>query len=112
MSRTPARIANSELTIQSAQQASDAGASPKVCIRAEDLQITAMPTEHPNSWPGTVRVAGFQGNDIRYAIQLESGPELDALGGLRRGEQHKVGDRVWVTVNPNEVQILPAEVLA
>jgi iron(III) transport system ATP-binding protein len=109
---TTARITNSELTVQSAQQASDAGTSPKVCIRAEDLQITAMPTEHPNSWPGTVRVAGFQGNEIRYAIQLESGPELDALGGLRRGEQHKVGDRVWVTVNPREVQILPAEVLA
>lgn len=109
---TTARITNSELTVQSAQQAGDAGTSPKVCIRAEDLQITAMPTEHPNSWPGTVRVAGFQGNDIRYAIQLESGPELDALGGLRRGEQHKVGDRVWVTVNPREVQILPAEVLA
>ncbi|MGN6441633.1 MAG: ABC transporter ATP-binding protein [Arthrobacter sp.] len=109
---TTARITDSGLTVQSAQTTTDAGTSPKVCIRAEDLQITAAPTEHPNSWPGTVRVAGFQGNDIRYAIQLESGPELDALGGLRRGEQHKVGDRVWVTVNPREVQILPAEVLA
>jgi len=39
-------------------------------------------------------------------------PGSISLGGLRRGEQHKVGDRVWVTVSPREVQILPAEVLA
>ncbi|MBT1004271.1 ABC transporter ATP-binding protein [Paenarthrobacter sp. DKR-5] len=110
--QTAARIAASDLTIHATQPPAQAALSPKVCIRAEDLQVTAAPTGSVNSWPGTVRVAGFQGNDVRYAVELEAGPELDVLGGLKRGEQHNVGDRVWVTVNAREVQILPAEVFA
>lgn len=84
----------------------------KLCIRAEDLQISAQPQNKSNSWKGKVRVAGFQGNDIRYAVELDGGLELDALGTIKRGEQHEVGDSVWVSVDPGQVQILPAEVFA
>lgn len=107
-----ARVAEGGLLIEASHGGEDVPHAPKVCIRAEHLQVTSAPTQKPNSWPGTVRVAGFQGNDVRYAIELEAGPELDALGTLRRGEQHSVGDRVWVAVDSHEVQILPAEVLA
>ncbi|GAB3272759.1 ABC transporter ATP-binding protein [Sinomonas notoginsengisoli] len=109
---TTARVADGDLLIEASHGETVAAHSPKVCIRAEHLQVTSAPTDNPNSWPGTVRVAGFQGNDVRYAIELEAGPELDALGTLRRGEQHNVGDRVWVAVDAREVQILPAEVFA
>ncbi len=83
----------------------------KVCMRAEDLQISSRPTTAPNAWQGKVMVAGFQGNDVRYAVELEGGLELDALGTIKRGEQHEVGDSVWVSIDPSQVQILPAEVL-
>jgi len=36
-------------------------------------------------------VAGFQGNDIRYAIQLESGPELDAWAGSSAANSTRSG---------------------
>lgn len=107
-----ANVAGHNVKVRSSQTVPSSVAEMKLCIRAEDLQITARPQETLNSWKGTVRVAGFQGNDIRYAVELDGGLELDALGTIKRGEQHEVGDSVWVTVDPNQVQLLPAEVYA
>ncbi|QDY90013.1 ABC transporter ATP-binding protein [Arthrobacter sp. UKPF54-2] len=106
-----AKVAGHGLTIHSAQRAATAPQHMKVCMRAEDLQISSRPTTAPNAWQGKVMVAGFQGNDVRYAVELEGGLELDALGTIKRGEQHEVGDSVWVSIDPSQVQILPAEVL-
>jgi iron(III) transport system ATP-binding protein len=106
-----AKLAGHDLTVHSTQGAGAASQQMKVCMRAEDLQISSRPTTAPNAWQGKVMVAGFQGNDIRYAVELEGGLELDALGTIKRGEQHEVGDSVWVTIEPAQVQILPAEVL-
>ena len=106
-----AKVAGHGLTIHSAQRAATAPQQMKVCMRAEDLQISSRPTTAPNAWQGKVMVAGFQGNDVRYAVELEGGLELDALGTIKRGEQHEVGDSVWVSIDPSQVQILPAEVL-
>ncbi|QDW30952.1 ABC transporter ATP-binding protein [Arthrobacter sp. KBS0702] len=106
-----AKVAGHGLTIHSAQRAAAAPQQMKVCMRAEDLQISSRPTTATNAWQGKVMVAGFQGNDVRYAVELEGGLELDALGTIKRGEQHEVGDSVWVSIDPSQVQILPAEVL-
>lgn len=106
-----AKVAGHDLTVHSTQRAAAASQQMKVCMRAEDLQISSRPTTAPNAWQGKVMVAGFQGNDVRYAVELEGGLELDALGTIKRGEQHEVGDSVWVTIDPSQVQILPAEVL-
>lgn len=105
-----AKVTDHGLTIHSAQRAATAPQQMKVCMRAEDLQLSAQPSAAANAWKGKVRVAGFQGNDVRYAVELDGGLELDALGTIKRGEQHEVGDSVWVSIDPAQVQILPAEV--
>lgn len=109
---TAASVAGHNIKIQSSHTVPSAAAEMKLCIRAEDFRITTTAQETPNSWKGTVRVAGFQGNDIRYAIELEGGLELDTLGTSKPGEQHQVGDSVWVSVDPHQVQLLPSEVYA
>jgi iron(III) transport system ATP-binding protein len=106
-----AKVTAHDLTINSSQAVPRHTTEMKVCIRAEDLQINTQPKPTANSWKGKIMVAGFQGNDMRYAVELDGGLELDALGTIKRGEQHEVGDSVWVTVEPGQVQILPAEVL-
>jgi len=111
------RVTGHDIRVSSSHGIPSPSAELKVCIRAEDLQVTAEQVvtaeqERPNSWKGRVRVAGFQGNDMRYAVELDGGLELDALGTIKRGEQHDVGDTVWVSVDPHQVQILPAEVYA
>jgi iron(III) transport system ATP-binding protein len=106
-----AKVAGHDVTVHSSQRVPSASQQMKVCMRAEDLQISSRPATAANAWKGKVMVAGFQGNDVRYAVELEGGLELDALGTIKRGEQHEVGDSVWVTIDPSQVQILPAEVL-
>lgn len=108
---TSAAVSGHRIIVRSAQCIPAGSADMKVCMRAEDLQISAQPRTAANSWKGKVMVAGFQGNEVRYAIELDGGLELDALGTIRRAEQHRVGDSVWVTIEPDLVQILPAEVL-
>jgi iron(III) transport system ATP-binding protein len=110
-SSASAKVTGHDITIRSSQYVPAGSAGMKVCIRAEDLHINAQYKGVANSWKGKIMVAGFQGNEIRYAIELEGGLELDALGTIKRGEQHDIGDSVWVTVEPDQVQILPAEVL-
>ena len=113
-----ARVTGHDIEVSSSHRLPSASVELKLCIRAEDLQITAEPQvasesqQKPNTWKGKVRVAGFQGNDMRYAVELDGGLELDALGTIQRGEQHDVGDTVWVSVDPHLVQILPSEVYA
>jgi iron(III) transport system ATP-binding protein len=104
-------VTGHDMTVHSSQRIPARTAEMKVCMRAEDLQISAQPKAAANSWKGKIMVAGFQGNDVRYAVELESGLELEALGTIKRGEKHEVGDSVWVTIEPDQVQILPAEVL-
>ncbi len=106
-----AKVAGHDVTVHSAQRVAPASQQLKVCMRAEDLQISSRPATAANAWKGKVMVAGFQGNDVRYAVELDGGLELDALGTIKRGEQHQVGDSVWVSIDPAQVQILPAEVL-
>jgi len=105
-----ATVAGHDFTVHSSQRIPSGAPEMKVCMRAEDLQISAQPKTAANAWRGKVMVAGFQGNDVRYAVELDGGLELDALGTIKRGEQHEVGDSVWVTIEPGQVQILPAEV--
>lgn len=86
----------------------------RVCIRPEDLRVHVAQPDHrsvdgANAWPGTVSVAGFQGSDVRYAVDLEGGPRLDVLSRAAGGVA-PAGSRVWVTVPASAVLVLPVEV--
>lgn len=84
-----------------------------VCFRPEAVEV--RPAEEtaaeagPNTWTGTVRVAVFQGNSVRYSVDLHDGPVVDAICEVRRGPVQPLGARVVVRVSPDRVRTLPEE---
>ncbi|GAA1857988.1 ABC transporter ATP-binding protein [Pseudonocardia ailaonensis] len=82
-----------------------------VCFRPEAVEVRPAgdTTEGPNTWTGTVRVAVFQGNSVRYSVDLHDGPVVDAVCEVRRGPVQPLGAQVVVRVSPDRVRTLPEE---
>jgi iron(III) transport system ATP-binding protein len=87
-----------------------AGADPKACIRAEDVQLHA-PSE-PLGLGAQVVTAEFEGASIRYRIALDGGGHLTALAPRRGAAAYAPGEAVRAVIDPADVQVLPAEVAA
>ena len=87
------------------------GHAIKACIRPEDIIVSPSRSEaDSNNWAGEVSVSSYQGSNVRYMIELDGGPAIEALVSRRDGPRAEKGNRVWVTASPSDVQILPAEV--
>lgn len=89
-----------------------AGDDLKACIRPEDVAVSTDPGEEagPNRWAGEVKVASYQGSNVRYLIELSGGPAIEALVSRRDCPAADAGQQVWVSASSSDIQILPAEV--
>lgn len=88
-----------------------AGDGIKACIRPEDVIVSVQRTPNSsNNWPGTVKVASYQGAEVRYLVELDGGPSIEALVSRRDCPAVATGDQVWINAAPADIQILPAEV--
>ncbi|WP_104056416.1 MULTISPECIES: ABC transporter ATP-binding protein [unclassified Arthrobacter] len=105
-----AQVANTNSIVRS-QQRTLASGEVRMCIRAEDFILSSEPKGVENEWEGTIRVSGFQGSSIRYAVRLVDGSELDVFVPTKGSGHHAIGDIVYARVSPANVQILPAEVV-
>lgn len=104
------KMAEHRLELSTADYTLD-GEAIKACIRPEDVIVSAQrPAADSNNWAGEVSVASYQGSNVRYLIELDGGPAIEALVSRRDGPPAGKGNRVWVTASPSDVQILPAEV--
>jgi iron(III) transport system ATP-binding protein len=85
----------------------------KLCIRSEDFVLSATPSgESANEFAGHIAVTSFQGSSVRYTVTLDSGSELDVFSPAKGIRPFAIGERVYATVTPENIQILPAEVAA
>ena len=107
-----AKVAGTDAMVRSTQRTLAEGKDLKLCIRSEDFVLSRTSHGGANEWAGTVRVTGFQGSSVRYAVELEDGSELDIFAPTKGSERFGIGDRLWATVAPENVQVLPAEVPA
>ncbi|WP_059383222.1 ABC transporter ATP-binding protein, partial [Rhodococcus rhodochrous] len=83
----------------------------KACIRSEDLVLSNVSGGGTNEFSGRVAVTSFQGSSIRYAVTLDNGGELDVFAPTKGAERFAIGDRVFASVAPENVQVLPADVV-
>ena len=84
---------------------------PLVFFRPEHCEISSKPPSGKvNSWEGRVEVALFSGPHIQYVIAL--GDERVTVWSSRVDHEWQPGDEVWVTVSPDLVRIMKAEVSA
>lgn len=101
-------VGSSQLAIAPALPPKPGGEELRACFRSEDLRLSSMGGAGVNSWPGTVKVASFQGSSVRYAVQVHPDlAELDVVAPLGAPERFEPGANVWVTVDAGAVQILP-----
>jgi iron(III) transport system ATP-binding protein len=106
-------LAGSGLPITStAPSPGDGEGGLKACVHGEDVRLHAERPDGPNVYPATVLVAGFQGASTRYAVNVEDGLELDVLVTGRGSTRFETGARVWVSVDPAAVQVLPDKAVA
>ncbi|MFY9634174.1 MAG: ABC transporter ATP-binding protein [Cellulosimicrobium cellulans] len=110
--RVTARVAGTEAIIHTTQTELTGTENMKLCIRSEDFVLSRSSAGGINEWAGTVRVLGFQGSSIRYAVALDDGSELDIFTATKGTERYAIGDRVCVSVKPENVQILDADLPA
>lgn len=104
------KMADHKLELSTVEYALDSDAI-KACIRPEDVIVSAQrPVADSNNWAGEVSVASYQGSNVRYLIELDGGPAIEALVSRRDGPPAGKGNRVWVTASPSDIQVLPAEV--
>ncbi|WP_425842293.1 ABC transporter ATP-binding protein [Streptomyces fractus] len=88
-----------------------------VCVRSEDVRVELAPgTENgdatePNTFPGTVEVAVFQGSSIRCQITTDDGLTLEAVCPPPATGHLAHGARVNVSIAPESVMVLPDSVL-
>ena len=82
----------------------------KACIRSEDLVLSTVSGGGTNEFSGRVAVTSFQGSSVRYAVTLDNGGELDIFAPTKGAERFEIGDRVFASVSPENVQVLPADV--
>lgn len=101
-------LTGSSLTVASANGEPAPGATDlRACVRSEHVNLSASGAPGVNSWRGVVRVASFQGSQVRYAVELFDGVELHSFAPLEAPERFRAGDEVWVTIDPSAVQVLP-----
>jgi iron(III) transport system ATP-binding protein len=106
-------LAGSGLPITStAPSPGDGEGGLKACVHGEDVRLHAERPDGPNVYPATVLVAGFQGASTRYAVNVEDRLELDVLVTGRGSTRFETGARVWVSVDPAAVQVLPDKAVA
>jgi len=104
------RMADHPLEFATAGYSLD-GDAITVCIRPEDVVVsTQRAAGDVNNWSGEVKVASYQGAEVRYLIKLDGGPDIEALVSRRDCPAAGTGDQVWVNANAADIQILPAEV--
>lgn len=104
------RLADHRLELSTANYTLD-GDAIAACIRPEDVIVTTQRAAgDANSWSGKVKVASYQGAEVRYLIELDGGPSIEALVSRRDCPAAGTGDQVWVNASPSDIQILPAEV--
>ncbi|PZH20287.1 ABC transporter ATP-binding protein [Streptomyces sp. NTH33] len=84
----------------------------KACVHSEDVRLSAERPAGRNVYPATVLVAGFQGASTRYAVSIDGKLELDVLASARGNTRFEVGARVWVSIDPAAVQVLPETAVA
>lgn len=93
-------------------------AQMSLCVRPESFRIrplASVPEQDrtaPNSWPGRIIVASFQGGAVQYAVQLDQGPEISAAQLTSDGPVLNSGDQVFISLDPTAAQILPTEIPA
>lgn len=78
------------------------------CIRPDAINISRWEGSRGNernTWKGTIAAANFLGTHVRYRIELEAGPSLDAVVFARNGIYAR-GDNVAAQVEPRDVQLL------
>lgn len=104
------KVVDHQMDLNTTEYALD-GDAIKACIRPEDILVSSQrPSSDHNHWSGEIRVASYQGSNIRYLIDLHGGPSIEALTGRRDCPDAESGSRVWVTADPADIQVLPAEV--
>ena len=101
-------LEGTDLVVTSSQSAAAGADDLSACIRSEDVRMSAEGAAGANSWPGTVRVSSFQGGSVRYAVELAGGIEVDVVVTTGASRRFEVGESVWLTVDADAVQILPA----
>ncbi|MFE9320830.1 ABC transporter ATP-binding protein [Nocardia sp. NPDC052278] len=79
-----------------------------VCLRPEDLLVTAVDESTPTGqfWSGRVEVASYQGASIRYRVTLDDGPEVEAIATGHASRVLGIGERARVAAVPGGAQIL------
>ncbi|MFI7671529.1 ABC transporter ATP-binding protein [Nocardia sp. NPDC049526] len=79
-----------------------------VCLRPEDLLVTAVDETRSDgqSWTGRVEVASYQGASIRYRVTLDDGPEVEAIATGHASRVLGIGERAMVTAVPGGAQVL------
>lgn len=87
-------FADHRIELSTANHALD-GDAIAACIRPEDVIVsTQRPTAQANNWAGEVKVASYQGADVRYLIKLNDGPSIEALVSRRDNPAAAAGDNV------------------
>ncbi|WP_256794595.1 ABC transporter ATP-binding protein [Terrabacter sp. Ter38] len=105
-----ATVTSSGTTVPTRQRSLPAG-DLRVCVRSEDLVISSTPTRGDGGeFAGSIAVTSFQGASVRYTVTLDGGADLDVFSPAKGSTPYAIGDRVYVSVAPENVQILPAEV--
>lgn len=104
------RLTDHSLELATSKTAID-GDAIAACIRPEDVFVSTHRADAAaNNWAGHVKVASYQGAEVRYLIELDGGPAIEALVSRRDNPGAGTGDQVWVNASPADIQILPAEV--
>jgi iron(III) transport system ATP-binding protein len=97
------------ITVATALRALD---EQSVCLRPESLTIAASEDANArNQWPGTIQIVAFQGSYLRCTVQIDNGPVVEVLSREESVETLHHGDRVWLTADPEGIQVLSNDVL-
>ena len=105
------KLADHDLEVAVDGDVPTGSAELSLCIRPEHVRIElSSEPSVVNAWPGTVEVSVFQGSFARCTVRLDAGPRIEVTtqeGGMVM--LHKE-DRVWVHVDPKDIQVLPQNV--
>ncbi|EIE99283.1 ABC transporter ATP-binding protein [Saccharomonospora glauca] len=105
-------ITGTDLAIASTSEPGLGEGGLKACVRSEDVQLSAERPSGPNAYPATVLVSGFQGTSTRYTVSIAGTLELDVVTSARSGTRFANGERVWVSIAPDAVRVLPEKAVS
>lgn len=105
------RLADHNVEITTALPIPSSTDDLSVCIRPEHVQLHEQPpAATSNVWPGTVAVSIFQGSFTRWTVNLDAGPSFEVETRDGAGVALYKNDRVYVEIDPRDVQVLPQEI--